>query len=126
MVPVSGCPPGPLDHPRAPPRTGTPAPLLGTRLKWGRAPALAALRIRTFHVGAGEPRLDPARDEARHRCDIRDRVTPRSQPDHLNLPHGRGIACPPEFSIKSCFVIISQQTLFLATKPRQSYENKNS
>jgi len=31
----------------------------------------------------------------------------------------------PEFSIKSCFVIISQQTLFLATKLRRSYEEQN-
>src|SRR5215203_5411784 len=41
------------------------------------APAQIAQRIRTFRVVASEQLLNPARDEARQRRDIRDRVTPR-------------------------------------------------
>src|SRR4051794_34026773 len=37
-------------------------------------------------VVAGQQLLNPARDKARHRGDIRDGVTPREQPDHLKVP----------------------------------------
>src|SRR3954466_13851468 len=45
--------------------------------------------------------LDPARDKARHRRDIRDRATPPEQPDHLNVPRrGRILGRPePRFQI---------------------------
>ena len=41
------------------------------------APAQVAQRIRTVRVVAREQLLNPARHEARHRRDVRDRVTPR-------------------------------------------------
>src|SRR3954466_9458316 len=45
--------------------------------------------------------LDPARDKARHRRDIRDRATPPEQPDHLKVPRrGRILGRPePRFQI---------------------------
>src|SRR4051795_8463316 len=61
-----------------------------------RAPAQVAQRIRTFRVVAGEQLLDPARHEARHRRDVRDRVPPGQQPDYLEVPHRRWIARRPE------------------------------
>src|SRR4051794_3588030 len=52
-------------------------------------------------VVAGQQLLNPARDKARHRGDIRDGVTPREQPDHLNVPRrGRILGRPePRFQI---------------------------
>jgi transposase len=47
-------------------------------------------------VVAREELLNPARREARHRRDIRDRVPPRQQPDHLEGPRRRWIARRPE------------------------------
>src|SRR3954471_19196482 len=41
------------------------------------APAQIAQRLGPVRVVAGEQLLDPARHEARHRRDVRDRVTPR-------------------------------------------------
>jgi len=60
------------------------------------APAQVAQRLRTVRVVAGEQLLNPARHEARHRRDIRDRVPPRQQPDYLEVPHRRWIARRPE------------------------------
>src|SRR4051795_2730089 len=47
-------------------------------------------------VVAGQQLLNPARDKARHRGDIHDGVTPREQPDHLNVPRRGRIRGRPE------------------------------
>src|SRR6185295_9775744 len=47
-------------------------------------------------VVAREELLNPARHEARHRRDIRDRVPPGQKPDSLEVPHRRWIARRPE------------------------------
>src|SRR3954471_22064346 len=50
-------------------------------------------------VVAGQQLLNPARDKARHRGDIRDGVTPREQPDHLNVPRRGRILGPTGASL---------------------------
>src|SRR4051794_733296 len=65
------------------------------------APAQVAQGLGPVRVVAGEQLLNPPSPETRHRRDIRDRVTPRQQPDHLNVPRrGRILGRPePRFQI---------------------------
>ena len=58
--------------------------------------ALSASQPRWGKTAAREQLLDPARHEARHRRDVRDRVTPRQKPDHLKVPRRRRIPGRPE------------------------------
>src|SRR3954471_20438395 len=61
MIPSSGCPPWPPDHPRTLPRTGTPTPPRGARppegLRTGRAPG-APPRLTDAHRAALVARVD--------------------------------------------------------------------
>src|SRR3954447_19281973 len=65
------------------------------------APTQVTQSLGAMGVVAGQQLLNPARDKARHRGDIRDGVTPREQPDHLNVPRrGRILGRPePRFQI---------------------------
>ena len=65
------------------------------------APAQVAQGSGPVCVVAGQQLLNPARDKARQRCHVRNRVTPRSQPDHLKVPRrGRILGRPePHFQI---------------------------
>src|SRR6185369_9715559 len=47
-------------------------------------------------VVASKELLNPARNKARHRRHIGDRVPPRQEPDHLEVPHRRWIVRRPE------------------------------
>src|SRR3954454_24266958 len=60
------------------------------------APAQVAQGLGPVCVVSSEELLNPARDEARHRGDIRDRVPPCQEPDHLEVPHRPWIARRPE------------------------------
>src|SRR4051812_38236720 len=52
MIPSSGCPPWPPDHPRTLPRTGTPTPLPGARPDVSEAATVLLIYLATI-VAAG-------------------------------------------------------------------------